>query len=57
VNVFRRFEVMRRWHEVEKIPLKCMVNPRDDAKLHHNDKATLRISYALRDLIVQAVAR
>jgi hypothetical protein len=54
-NVFRRFDLMRRWHEVEQIPLECMINPNDRDQLHQNDMSTLRVSNALRDLIVEAV--
>jgi hypothetical protein len=34
-----------------------MLNPRDGDRLHQNDASTLRLTHALRDLIVEAVRR
>ena len=56
-NVFRRFDLMRRWHEDDKIPLAMMINPHDQHRLHQNDWSTIRITWALRDVIVEAADR
>jgi hypothetical protein len=56
-NVFRRFDLMRRWHEEDNIPFEKMINPNDEHRLHQNDWSTLRLTWALRDVIVEAVNR
>jgi lysophospholipase L1-like esterase len=51
VNVFRRFELMRGWHEVEKISFDLIVDPGDLDRLHDSDWATQRLARALKDEI------
>jgi len=57
VNVFRRFELMKGWHEIEKISFDAMVNPGDPDRLHDSDWATQRLTGSLRDEIVRGAAR
>lgn len=56
VNVFRRFELMRRWHEMEKISLDRMIDPTDPDRLHHSDWSAVRVGQAVRDAIMDGVA-
>jgi hypothetical protein len=37
VNVFKRFDLMRRWHNCEKVSFDRMVDPSDPDRLHHSD--------------------
>ena len=57
VNVFRRFELMKGWHEIEKISFDAMVNPGDPDRLHDSDWATQRLTRSLKDEIVSGVAK
>ncbi len=57
VNVFRRFDFMRGWHEIEKISFDRMVDPNDPTRLHDSDWATIRLSQALKDQIVAAATK
>ena len=56
VNVFRRFAMMKAWHEVERISFDRMVDPSDADRLHDSDWATQRIAWCLREAIAGAVA-
>jgi hypothetical protein len=53
VNLLRRFELMRGWHEVEKISFDRIVDPGDTARLHDSDWATQRLTAALGSLILK----
>jgi lysophospholipase L1-like esterase len=44
VNLFRRFELMKGWHEVAQISFDQIVDPNDDKRLHDSDWATQRLS-------------
>jgi lysophospholipase L1-like esterase len=57
VNVFRRFALMKAWHQIEGISFDRMVDPGDQARLHDSDWATARMSQTLKDQIVSAVGR
>jgi hypothetical protein len=57
VNVFCRFELMRKWHEVEKNSFDRMIDPSDADRLHQSDWSAIRIAQALCDLIVEAATR
>jgi len=57
VNVFHRFTMMRKWHEIEKRSFDTMVDPVDDDRLHQSDYSTQRIVYELREQIVKGVER
>lgn len=56
VNVFKRFELMRRWHEIEKISFDRMVDPSDADRLHHSDWSATRTAEALADVMIKAAA-
>jgi lysophospholipase L1-like esterase len=57
VNLFRRFASMRRWHEVENVPLALLVDPTDSGQLHDSDWTTQLLTQLLMDQIADAVAR
>ncbi len=57
VNVFRRFRLMRQWHEDEQVSFDALVDPDDRDRLHQSDWSTLRVAWELKDCIVEAVAR
>ena len=57
VNVLRRYDMMRQWHDVEHISFDRMIDPRDGDRLHHSDWSARRMAEALADAIVAAVAR
>jgi hypothetical protein len=57
VNLFRRFDLMRRWHKIEKVSFDRMVDPDDPDRLHHSDWSMTRMAEALADEIVKAVGR
>ncbi|MET4233947.1 lysophospholipase L1-like esterase [Bradyrhizobium sp. i1.4.4] len=56
VNVFKRFELMRRWHEIEKISFDRLVDPSDDDRLHHSDWSATRMAEARADVMIKAAA-
>jgi hypothetical protein len=56
VNVFKRFDLMRRWHDCEKISFDRMVDPADPDRLHHSDWCASRMAGALADVMVAAAA-
>ncbi|WBL79779.1 SGNH/GDSL hydrolase family protein [Bradyrhizobium xenonodulans] len=55
VNVFRRFALMKGWHEVAKISFDRMVDPGNDARLHASDWTTDKMTWELTDAIAAAV--
>jgi lysophospholipase L1-like esterase len=57
VNLFRRFELMKGWSEVEKISLDRTVDPGDDKRLHDSDWATQQLTEALGKLILARVPK
>lgn len=57
VNLFRRFELMKGWHEIEKISFDAMVNAGDPHRLHNSDWTTQRLSRVLRDEIASGVVK
>jgi len=57
VNLFRRFKLMKSWHEVEKISFDRIVDPGDEARLHDSDWATQQLSKALGNLILARVPK
>jgi lysophospholipase L1-like esterase len=54
VNIFKRFDLMRQWHEAEKISFDRMVDPGDADRLHHSDWSVTRTGEALADVIKTA---
>jgi lysophospholipase L1-like esterase len=57
VNLFRRFELMKGWHDIEKVSFDRIVDPSDDTRLHDSDWTTQRLSEALGNLILAVVPR
>ena len=57
VNLFRRFALMERWHDVENVPIALLVDPNDGDHLHDSDWATQLLTQLLMDQIANAVAR
>jgi hypothetical protein len=57
VNLFRRFAMMRKWHEVEKFSFDTIVDLRDETRLHQSDYSAQRIGYELCETIVNAAVR
>jgi hypothetical protein len=56
VNVFHRFDMMRKWHQIEKRSFDSMVDPIDVDRLHQSDYSTQRAAQALCDTILAAAA-
>ncbi|APG08166.1 lysophospholipase L1-like esterase [Bradyrhizobium elkanii] len=54
INVFRRFALMKGWHEVARISFDRMVDPGDDDRLHASDWTTDKMTWQLTDAIVAA---
>jgi hypothetical protein len=57
VNLFRRFDLMRRWHEIEKNSFDRMIDSSDADRLHQSDWSAQRIGQALCEVIVNAAIR
>jgi hypothetical protein len=57
VNLFRRFDLMRRWHTIEKYSFDRMIDPSDVDRLHQSDWSAQRIGQALCEVIVNAATR
>jgi hypothetical protein len=57
VNLFRRFNLMRRWHEVEGSSFGRMMDPSDSDRLHQSDWSAQRIGRTLCEVIVDAATR
>ncbi len=57
VNVFRRFELMKGWHDVAEISFDRMVDPGDDTRLHASDWTTDQMTWQLTAAINAAVNR
>jgi hypothetical protein len=56
VNVFRRFDLMRKWHDLEKVSFDRILDPTDGSRLHHSDWSTKQMAQALCDTIVKSVS-
>jgi lysophospholipase L1-like esterase len=57
VNLFRRFDLMCRWHALEKASFDRMIDPSDSDRLHQSDWSARRIGQALCEVIVDATTR
>lgn len=55
VNVFRRFALMKAWHQVEGVSFDRMVDPEDPDRLHDSDWTTQRLAWMLKEAIVDSV--
>jgi hypothetical protein len=56
INVFVRLDLMRRWHELEKISFDRMIDPTDRDRLHHSDWAARRVEVTSNALCSQPLA-
>jgi hypothetical protein len=54
VSVFRRFDLMRKFIEIERHSFDTIIDPADEYRLHQSDFATGRVSYELCQLITAA---
>jgi lysophospholipase L1-like esterase len=54
VNVFRRFALMKAWHDVAKISFDRMVDPGDGDRLHASDWTTDKMTWELTNAIAVA---
>jgi hypothetical protein len=50
-NVFRRFALMKHWHEQDHIPFTPMIDQTDQFQLHQSDLSTDWVAQALADMI------
>lgn len=57
VNLFRRFAMMQKWHELEKFSFDTMIDPTDYRRLHQSDYSTQRVAFELCEAIAAAAAR
>jgi hypothetical protein len=55
VNVFRRFDLMRRWHRHERVSFDRTVDPNDWDRLHQSDWSTDRTAWALFQVMLHAL--
>jgi hypothetical protein len=55
VNVFKRFDLMRAQHEVEKISFDRVLDPNDFDRVHHSDWSVNRTAWLLADCMANAV--
>jgi lysophospholipase L1-like esterase len=51
VNLFRRFALMKAWHEIGQIPIEALVDQSDGNRLHDSDWATASLAFALSELM------
>jgi hypothetical protein len=56
-NLFRRFDLMRRWHKIERNSFDRMIDPSDVDRLHQSDWSAQRIGLTLCEVIVNAANR
>lgn len=54
VNLFRRFDLMRHWHQVEQMPFEAFLSP---DKLHMNDFSYACVARALGSAIAEGMIR
>lgn len=57
VGVFRRFDMMRKFVEIEGRSFDALVDPGDETRLHESDLVAGRIGYELCEVIAAAAAR
>jgi hypothetical protein len=56
VNLFGRFAMMQKWHEVEKFSFDTMIDPTDETRLHQSTWSTQRVAFELCETIAAAAA-
>ena len=57
VNVFRRFELMRQWREIDGVPMADLIDPSDSDHLHMSDWATQCVANSLDAAIGKALGK
>jgi hypothetical protein len=57
VNIFKRFDLMRNQHEVERISYDRVLDPDDFDRLHHSDWSVNRTAWLLKDTMAAAAAK
>lgn len=57
VGVFRRFDMMRKFVEIERRSFDALIDPNDENRLHESDAVAGRIGYELCEVIANAAAR
>jgi hypothetical protein len=55
VNIFKRFDLMRNQHEVERISFDRVLDPGDFDRVHHSDWSVNRTAWLLADCMANAV--
>jgi hypothetical protein len=55
VNLFRRFALMKAWHEIGQVPIDTLVDQSDGNRLHDSDWATASLAFALNELMWDAI--
>jgi GDSL-like Lipase/Acylhydrolase family len=56
-NLFKRFELMKKWHELAKISFDRLIDPGDDTRLHDSDWATEQLTIALCNVILARIPK
>ena len=56
VNVFRRFDLMQKFHKVERNSFDRIIDPNDVDRLHQSDWSARRIGYELCEAIAASSA-
>jgi lysophospholipase L1-like esterase len=56
VNLFDRYAMMQKWHEVEQYGFDTLVDPTDMDRLHLSDWSTQRVAFELSETIAVAAA-
>jgi hypothetical protein len=54
MNVFRRFDLMRKFVEIERHSFDTIIDPTDPDRLHQSDFSARRIGYELGEAIAAA---
>jgi GDSL-like Lipase/Acylhydrolase family len=55
VNLFRRFKLMKAWHELEHVSFDTMVDPTDENRLHDSDWTTQKLVWILNKIMWDAI--
>jgi hypothetical protein len=56
VNVFHRFDLMRKFLDVERLSFDGIIDPTDVTRLHQSDFSARRIGYELSEAIAAGAA-
>jgi hypothetical protein len=55
LQLFRRFALMRYWHEIDRISFDRMIDPTDSDRLHQSEWSTRAVTQALCQALAEAV--